>query len=225
MTGRTAEASRELLDAKRLLIFDFDGTLADTSPFHEAAFNAVLAPWGLSVNYTAIAGLRTRDALAACFDGASLRVSEPTLQELIVSKQASVRTLIQRNLRPIPGVDAFLRWARPRYRLALYSCGSRGTVEFAIEKLGYMGWFDPMLCAEDVAHAKPDPEGFLKILAITGLPVRDVLIFEDSNSGVTSALATGCDVLNMSEQPQREVLMPAMNTTWNELLSDLQITY
>ena len=176
-----------MLDGKRLLIFDFDGTLADTSPLHEAAFNAVLGPWGISIDYPAVAGLRTRDALAACFERAGLSVPESELQKLTILKQARVRVLIQQELRPLPGVDEFLRWARSRYRLALYSSGSCGTVTRAMEKLGYTGWFDPILCAEDVIEAKPAPEGFLRALAIAGVSADDALVFEDSDAGIAAA--------------------------------------
>lgn len=178
--------SKALL-GKRLLIFDFDGTLADTSPLHAAAFNEVLAPWGLNVDYPAIAGLRTRDAFAACFATAGVSVPETQLQQLTLAKQARVRTLIQNGLQPLPGVDEFLRWARPRYRLALYSSGSHGTVTLAMEKLGYTGWFDPMLCAENVIHSKPHPEGFLKVLAMACIDAERALVFEDSDAGIEAA--------------------------------------
>lgn len=177
----------EALHGKQLLIFDFDGTLADTSQLHAAAFNEVLAPWGGVAHYPAIAGLRTHDALAKCFATSGLNVSESQLEKLTIAKQAHVRKLIQKELRPLPGVDEFLRWARPRYRLALYSSGSRGTVTLAMEKLGYMGWFDPMLCAEDVVYAKPHPEGFLKVLAISCIEAERALVFEDSDAGIEAA--------------------------------------
>ena len=201
MTPPTGEALRKMLEGKRLLIFDFDGTLADTSPLHEAAFNAVLAPWGLRVDYPAIAGLRTWDALAACLAAAGVSVPESKLRELMLSKQTHARTLIQRDLRPLPGVDEFLRWARPRYRLALCSSGSRGTVAIALQTLGYTGWFDPMLCAEDVTHGKPDPEGYLKVLALTGVDAANTLVFEDSDLGLDAAQCAGLANLDIRTAP------------------------
>lgn len=191
MSTRTARDLLKLLEGKRLLIFDFDGTLADTSEFHEAAFNAVLTPWGIRVNYPAIAGLRTHDALVASLSAAGLTLLESDLRELALSKQACVREMIKEGLRSLPGVDEFLRWARPRFRLALYSSGSRGTVSLAMEKLGYTGWFDPLLCAEDVGRAKPDPEGFLKVLSMTGMNAEIAIAFEDSSAGLEAAQRAG----------------------------------
>jgi len=180
-----------------MLIFDFDGTLADTSPLHEAAFNSVLAPWGISADYPAIAGLRTRDALAACFTKAGVAISTAAIQDLTVSKQSKVRASLKHELRPLPGVDEFLRMARQRFRLALYSSGSRDTVLVALEQLGYVGWFAPMLCADDVMNTKPHPEGFIKVLAIAGINATDALVFEDSDAGIEAARRAGLETVDV----------------------------
>jgi HAD superfamily hydrolase (TIGR01509 family) len=175
------------LQGKRLLIFDFDGTLADTSPLHAAAFSQVLAPLGISVEYSKIAGMKSLDAIRHCMNETDLPYDEAALAALVMAKQQCVRQMISLALLPMPGVDAFLRWARPRYKLSMVTSGSRRTVDLAIEKLGYSGWFDPLICAEDVACGKPDPEGFTKALQLTGLPTVAALVFEDSVAGFLAA--------------------------------------
>lgn len=181
----------ERLRAARLLIFDFDGTVADTSPFHAAAFATVLAPYGIAVDYPRIAGRRTLDALRACISEAGRDPADLPLDALVAQKQQLVREQIARGLAPLPGVDPFLRWARARYPLALATSGSRGTVGLALETLGYAGWFDPFVCADDITHAKPHPELFLTVLARTGCAAADALVFEDSASGFAAADAAG----------------------------------
>ena len=57
---------RDVLHGKRLLIFDFDGTVADTTPLHAEAFRQALSPLGVSVDYGRIAGMKTRDAIKQC---------------------------------------------------------------------------------------------------------------------------------------------------------------
>jgi len=181
----------EALRGKRLLIFDFDGTIADTTPLHAAAFSETLAPLGMTVHYPDIAGRKTADALRHCLTGAGREFTEADIMALTAEKQQRVRQMITQSLQPLPGVDEFLRWARPRYRLAMYTSGSRGTVSLALEKLGYTGWFDPLICADDVAFAKPDPEGFLTVLQITGIPASEALVFEDSDVGFLAASVAG----------------------------------
>lgn len=181
----------EMLKSKHLLIFDFDGTVADTTPLHAAAFSQVLAPLGIEVDYSRIAGLKTLDAMRQCLDGAGRTLDEAALAALVTAKQQCVRQMIGQALQPLPGVDAFLRWARPRYKLAMVTSGSRGTVSLALEKLGYTGWFDPLICADDVEKAKPAPEGFLMALQLAGVSAGDALVYEDSEAGFQAAAQAG----------------------------------
>jgi HAD superfamily hydrolase (TIGR01509 family) len=113
------------------------------------------------------------------------------LPALVADKQRRVRHLIARHLRSTPQVEAFLRWACPRFRLALVTSGSRITVEHALKKVGYGKWFDPIVCAEDVSSAKPAPDGFLKALQLTGFGAAEALVFEDSAAGFQAASAAG----------------------------------
>jgi HAD superfamily hydrolase (TIGR01509 family) len=185
------------LAGKRLLIFDFDGTLADTSSLHAQAFSETLAPFGIIVDYSKLAGRKSVDAFLFCF--ADLELTTPDTQaltNLVLEKQRRVRTLINEALEPLPGVDEFLLWAKKKYSIALVTSGSRGTVELALKKLGWMGWFDPILFAEDVAQAKPNPEGFLRVLKITGIAVEDALVFEDSEVGFKAAKAAGINFID-----------------------------
>jgi len=187
----------KVLQGKRLLIFDFDGTVADTTPLHTAAFSQVLAPLGIPVDYPSIAGLKTWDAIRKCLDGAGRILPDSEVQALVITKQNLVRKMITQGLEPLPGVDEFLRWARPRYQMAMATSGSRGTVSLALEKLGYTGWFDPLVCADNVTRAKPDPEGFLKVLQITCVPANATLVFEDSQAGFTAAEAAGLNFIDV----------------------------
>lgn len=180
-----------LLAGKHLLIFDFDGTVADTTPLHIEAFKQVLSPLGISMNYPSIAGLKTLDAMRKCLADSGLVRSENELKNLVTEKQQAVRQMIAMGLSALPGVPEFLHWAKSRYRLGMVTSGSRGTVELALSKLGYLEWFDPLVCADDVIQAKPDPEGFLTMLRLTGTKADDALVFEDAAAGFAAAQAAG----------------------------------
>lgn len=188
---------KHLLQGKRLLIFDFDGTVADTSPLHAAAFAQALNPMGVEVDYPRIAGMKTLDAMRKCLTDAGRDTTMEALDELVALKQKTVRQMIAKDLSALPGVDAFLRWAQPRYQLSMATSGSRGTVLQALEKLGYVDWFSPLVCADDVLHAKPDPECFLKVLQMTGVMKNDALVFEDSTAGFISAQNAGLQYIDV----------------------------
>ena len=186
-----------MLKGKELLIFDFDGTVADTTPLHAAAFEEVLVPLGITVNYATIAGMKTLDAMQKCLNDAGQFLPEAEVYELVAAKQRSVRLMIVRDLQPLLGVDDFLCWAKKHYRFAMVTSGSYGTVSLSLEKLGYTGWFDPLICADDIQKAKPDPEGFIKALQMTATPAVKALVFEDSEAGFNAARCAGLDCIDV----------------------------
>jgi len=186
------------LRGKRLLIFDFDGTLADTTPLHTQAFTETLSPLGIPVDYPKLAGRKTADAMVLCFSNAGMATPDAeTLNWLVAEKQRRARELIAELLEPLPGVDEFLQWAKSRFEMALVTSGSRGTVELALKKLGYTDWFRPVLFAEDVQHAKPNPEGFLRVLEMTKVAAEDALVFEDSEAGFEAAENAGIEFIKI----------------------------
>lgn len=134
-----------LFASKSALIFDFDGTIADTTLLHARAFEETLAPLGVAVDYPSIAGLKTQDAIVRCLHTDGRREVDFDLPALVAEKQRRARTLIAEELKPIPDVEAFLVRARSRFRMAVVTSGSRGTVTLALRKLGYQDWFDPLV--------------------------------------------------------------------------------
>ena len=197
-SGRAVTATAGMFSGRRLLIFDFDGTIADTTPLHAAAFEGVLRPLGVAVDYHAIAGLRTSDAIRHLLGLARVVLDDAAVEALVVAKQAAVRATMRTSLQPLPGADRFLRRARGKREMALVTSGSQGTVNLALDALGYAGWFLPVVCSEDVARAKPDPEGFLRALSLKRVPAGEAIVFEDSSAGIAAALAAGIDVIDVT---------------------------
>lgn len=182
------------LAGRELLIFDFDGTIADSSPLHEAAFKAVLEPFGIAVDYPKLAGRSTRDAVRLCFQLAGRAEPEAALADaLAVRKQVLGRELIANQLEAIPATTALLEWARPRFALALVSSGSRATIELSLTRLGMADWFRPVITADELDRAKPDPQGFLMALDHAGVAPGAALVFEDAESGFESARCAGIE--------------------------------
>ncbi len=192
------EDPRKLLKGKKLMVFDFDGTLADTTPLHAAAFTEALALHGVKVDYSSIAGLKTTAAVRKCLVTAGLELPESAVEKIVAHKQTLVRAMIASNLQAIAGLEEFLAWARARYRLSIATSGSRATVTLALSKLGYEGWFDPIVCAEDVEKSKPAPDCFLHVLRLTKTPGAEALIFEDSEAGFQAARSAGLDFVDVT---------------------------
>src|SRR4051812_32017529 len=107
--SRSALAS--LLSRKRLLIFDFDGTLVDSSPLHARAFSEVFAPHGVEVDYSRIAGMTTESAVDCVSAEAGLVIDQAERVRLVEAKRQKGLELIERELNAIDGAPEFVRAA------------------------------------------------------------------------------------------------------------------
>ena len=192
------------LEDKQLLIFDFDGTVANTTPMHAAAFKKVLSPLGIDVHYPCIAGMKTSDALIYCASAHGLELTKDQIKELQIAKQTFVRELITIELEPIKDVDWFLDWATQKFHLAMATSGSRGTVSLSLDKLGFTHLFAPLVCADDSEKAKPHPDPFLKVLSLTGYQPNQALVFEDSEAGLAAAHAAGISCISINKSSWSE---------------------
>jgi HAD superfamily hydrolase (TIGR01509 family) len=200
----------ELLARKRLLIFDFDGTLVDSSPLHARAFAEVFAPHGVEVDYPRIAGMTTEAAVDRLAADAGLALAAEERERLVGAKRERGRELIERELEAIDGATEFVRAAAGRFRLALCTSGSRRSVEAALARVDLAGCFDPLLTAEDATRGKPDPEIFLTALDRSGAAANDALVFEDADSGVEAAKAAGIDVVRLPDEADWPSLSAAL---------------
>ncbi|KQN22942.1 hypothetical protein ASE86_14285 [Sphingomonas sp. Leaf33] len=193
----TPAALSDLLAAKRLLIFDLDGTLVDSSPLHARAFEDACAPFGIAVDYSDIAGMTTETAIDRLTDRSGVTLTDDQRRTLIADKRLRARTLIETELAAIPGAPAFLRAAGGRWRRSLCTSASRGNATAALAKAGIADCFEWTLTADDVTRGKPDPEMFLAALDLAGVPAAEALVFEDAPNGLAAASAAGIDAIEI----------------------------
>ncbi len=191
------------------LIFDVDGTLAETEELHREAFNRAFAGQGLSFRWDQtlyrslllITGGRRRieHFLVGSTDLTESHIAElvPCLHREKNSHYAAV--LMEAPIELRPGVADLLRDARrAKLRLAIATTTSRSNLEGLAQRfpsdLGLDG-FDAVVCGEDVTALKPDPEVYQTALSRLGLPASRCLAFEDTWNGVESAIGAGLAVV------------------------------
>jgi HAD superfamily hydrolase (TIGR01509 family) len=184
----------------RALIFDVDGTLAETEELHRAAFNEAFEEAGLGWFWT-----RELYAQLLLVTGGRERIAAyagktPAYDLDIAALHRRKTEIFNEKLRqgPIslrPGVEPLIRAARERnLRLAIATTTSRPNVISLIEAtLGQaaIDWFVSVRTGEDVARKKPDPEVYHLALADLCFAPADCLAFEDSANGLRAALAAG----------------------------------
>jgi len=191
------------------LIFDVDGTLAETEELHREAFNRAFAAEGLPYRWDRtrygelllVTGGRQRIAhfFAQSTDLTADQIAElaPRLHQAKNRHYAEVMADFPIELRP--GVADLLRQARTaRLRLGIATTTSRINLEGLARRFPGdldLDAFDAVVCGEDVTALKPDPEVYRIALQRLGLPAGRCLAFEDTRNGVESAVGAGIQVV------------------------------
>lgn len=189
--------------AVRALIFDVDGTLAETEEIHRLAFGRAFAAEGLEWTwdvdlYRELLGVTGGKERIRHFV-ASRRLpplDEARIARLHAHKNAIYGEIVATGGAPLrPGVADLIGRARAAgLRLALATTTSRSNVAalLAGSFAAYpAGLFDPIVAGEDVTAKKPDPEAYTRALDRLGLDAAECLAFEDSRNGVRAATGTG----------------------------------
>ncbi|MCC5991783.1 MAG: HAD family hydrolase [Rhodobacteraceae bacterium] len=186
------------------LIFDVDGTLAETEELHRRAFNDSFAEWRLDwywsrADYTRL--LKTtggKERIAAHM--VEIGASGVDIAALHRAKTARYTALMEAGgLDLRPGVAALMDDARAQgVRLAIATTTSRPNVEAlcaACFDAPASDVFEVIAAGDEVAAKKPAPDVYMLALERLGLPARRCLALEDSRNGLISAMQAGLRVL------------------------------
>lgn len=182
----------------KALLFDIDGTLADTDALHLKAFNQVFAPHGHVFD---------RDRASKELMGFSnISISErflpgqsPQRQAAIMAeKEEAFRKLALGQIRPLAGLMTLLAMAdRARVPMVAVTNAPRPNAEMMLSGLGLMQRFKAVIIGDELPHGKPHPLPYLEGLRAAGAVPGLSLAFEDSRSGVQSASAAGIATIGM----------------------------
>ncbi|GAB1715486.1 MAG: HAD-superfamily hydrolase subfamily IA, variant 3 [Nitrobacter sp.] len=200
---------RALIVQARALIFDVDGTLAETEEAHRQAFNTAFAGAGLDWNWDRatykellrVAGGKERiRAFDTARDGQPPLLSDSEIAELHRIKTGLYAKLITEGGCPLrPGIRALLDSARRRGQpLAIATTTSRDNIDVLLSaSLGkdWEKWFAAIAAGDEVTRKKPAPDVYLKVLSKLDLPAHQCLAVEDSGIGLAAAADAGIPVL------------------------------
>lgn len=183
----------------RAIVFDFDGVLVDSEPMHERALRAALEPLGMAFTteayYSRYVGLDDRDCFAAIFRDHARAPTARELVELGARKRAGIeRAMADGEPRAYPGAVELVRACAamsPRAPMAVCSGSLPHEIEPVLERLGLRSLFAEIVTAADVAHAKPDPAGYVLAARRLGAAPSDCTTIEDTPRGIEAAKGAG----------------------------------
>ena len=186
------------------LIFDCDGTLADTMPAHYRAWLATLAPFGVTFPedcFYALGGVPTREISRLIVTEHALPVDHVALATR--KEQAFVDGIAA--VLPIAPIVDIARVRRAAVPMAVASGGYRRVVELTLRQVGILGWFQAVVTAEDTPRHKPDPDVFLEAARRLGVAPATCTVYEDSDIGLEAARRAGMRGVDV-----RPLLRPAL---------------
>lgn len=173
------------------LVFDLDGVIVDSMPLHTEAWRAYLRRHGIECEdiEPRMHG-RRNDDIVRDFMGARL-----TREEIFAhgaAKEALYRELsgpeVGNHL--VPGIAGFLA----RYSgtpMAVASNAEPANIDFVLDGAAIRRYFRVVVDGMQVAHAKPQPDVYLKAADRLGIAPKNCIVFEDSPAGVQAARAAG----------------------------------
>jgi HAD superfamily hydrolase (TIGR01509 family) len=173
-------------------IFDIDGTIIDSMPFHSRSWDVFAARHGLPPCggdfFHKTAGRTGFELMREMF----VAKSDDEVRALVREKELIYRELFASEFREIAGFAAFARAAKAHgVRLACATAGDPDNIAFALGGLGMRGFFDAAVGAHDVARGKPDPDLFLLAAQRVGAKPSQCLVFEDAPLGIEAARRAG----------------------------------
>ena len=175
----------------KAVIFDWDGTLADTRKAVVQSFQKVLTEAGCRVSDEFIArrmGIGTKKTIIEAFRECRMRLDVSTLEKL-----ADEKVRIQAGLADIVslfgGVTELLEALQGKTKIALATMSGRKVVDKLLPAKRIAKYFDVVVSADEVANPKPDPEVFLVAAKKLGVAPEDCVVVEDSVFGVRAAKA------------------------------------
>jgi beta-phosphoglucomutase-like phosphatase (HAD superfamily) len=178
------------------IIFDCDGTLADTMPLHWRAWQVITARHRLHLpedRFYALGGVPSRDILKMLSQEQGIAIDHLAVAR---EKEAEYLPLIAQ-VEPINTVVGVARTNYGKIPLAVASGGTRKVIEQVLEHLGIRHLFNAIVTSEDVVNQKPAPDIFLEAARRIGVPPQRCRAYEDTDLGMQAIRAAGMEAVDV----------------------------
>lgn len=190
-------------------IFDMDGVISHTNPFHAEAFRAFFKNHNVQQATEEefeqhMYGKHNSYIMQHFF---KRPISPEELRTLEFEKEQLFRVIYKEHVAPIKGLIEFLKELKDNgFKLAVATSAPKENMDLILDELKIRDLFSSTLSSEDVKLHKPHPEVYLKSAENLGMPIEKCIVFEDSFSGITAAKNAGMKVVAvLSTHKQQEL--------------------
>jgi beta-phosphoglucomutase-like phosphatase (HAD superfamily) len=180
------------------IVFDCDGTLADTMPLHWRAWQVITKRHNLHFpqdRFYALGGVPTRDIVKML--GVEQGV---TVDHLLVAKEKEEAYLeFLHEVGPIECVVAIAEEHRGKLPMAVATGGTHRVIEKVLRRIGILDWFDAVVTSEDVKNQKPAPDIFLEAARRIGVSPEFCRAYEDTDLGMQAIRSAGMEAIDVRD--------------------------
>lgn len=207
------------------VLWDMDGTLVDSEKLWTIALGDYAAHRGGMLSEAtrlALVGSNMTRSMRMLLEDIGASTGPEHIAEAAVWVEARMAELLRADLPWRPGAEDVLRGLRAEgLSTALVTSTIRSLTEIALDTLGRDA-FDVTVCGDEVdGRNKPDPEPYARACRLLRVDPADCIAFEDSPTGVASAVAAGCRVVGV---PSEVALEPGPGVVVLESLEQLDVT-
>jgi beta-phosphoglucomutase len=194
----------------RAMIFDMDGVIVDSMPYHYLAWYEALRPWGVRVSCFDVyskEGERWDKTLNDLLKKAKIKPDASTLNKIFSLRQKIFRKYFKCFI--FKGAEEFLRCLKRKgYLLGLVT----GTPDNEIKRIlprGIHALFDAVVSGNQLKKGKPHPEPYLKAVSLLGIKASEGIVVENAPFGIESAKRAGIFCIAVTTSLPREYLKAA----------------
>lgn len=194
----------------KALIWDLDGVIADTAPFHFLAWQRVAQDRGLAFTETDFRqtfGKRNPEIIAEKF-GPDIPLQD--IESLAIKKEELFRRIAKQSIKPFPGVlNLMLALRAAIWKMAIVSSTPVENIRLITQSLDIAGLFDTIVADKDVSRGKPEPDGFLLAADRLEAAPTNCVVIEDAIAGVQAARQAGMKCIAVTNTHPAERLSEA----------------
>ncbi|AFK02506.1 HAD-superfamily hydrolase, subfamily IA, variant 3 [Emticicia oligotrophica DSM 17448] len=190
------------------VIFDMDGVICDTNPYHSLAWKAYLDKHGIASS--------EEEFIAHMYGKSNSYILKHFFKREIVGeefarmefeKEALFREIYDEEVKPISGLLTFIEDLKANgVKTGIATSAPYLNMELILSKLPLREKMESLLSSEDVTAHKPNPEVYLKSAQNLGIDPAKCVVFEDSFSGVTAGKSAGAKVVGVLSTYKKEEL-------------------
>jgi beta-phosphoglucomutase family hydrolase len=182
----------------KALIFDLDGTIANTMPNHFRSWRKAVVPYGIDFNATLfmqLTGMPRTATIEKLNDMFGTKMNPDIVGKV---KEDHFKTLVNLT-EEITVVTDVIRKYHTLLPMSIGTGSTKNGAKKTLKVIGFENYFDIVITADDIINHKPHPETFLKCAELMRVKPQDCVVFEDGILGMNAAEEAGMMVIDVND--------------------------